>query len=42
MMEDTIEVSMDDFSVVDESLDSCLNHLAEVLQRCEEYNLVLN
>lgn len=33
---------MDDFSVYGNSNDDCLNNLAEVLQRCEETNLVLN
>ena len=42
MVEDTIEVFMDDFSVVGDSFDRCLNHLAEVLKRCEDCNLVLN
>ena len=42
MMEDTIEVFMDDFSMVDESFERCLNNLSEVLKRCEDFNLVLN
>ena len=42
MVEDTIEVFMDDFSVVGESFERCLNHLSEVLKRCEDSNLVLN
>ena len=33
---------MDDFSVVGDSFDSCLENLCKVLQRCEETNLVLN
>ena len=41
-VEDTIEVFLDDFSVVGDSYDHCLNHLSEVLQRCEYCNLVLN
>ena len=41
MVEDTIEVYMDDFSVVGDSFDHCLNHLSEVLKRCEDCNLVL-
>ena len=36
MMENTIEVFMDDFSVVGNSFDRCLTHLAEVLKRCED------
>ena len=39
---DTIEVFMDEFSVVGDSFDLCLSHLAEVLKRCEDCNLVLN
>ena len=42
MVEDTIEVFMDDFSVVGDSFDRCLSHLEEVLKRCEDFNLVLN
>ena len=42
MLEDTIEVFMDEFSFVGDSFDHCLSHLAEVLKRCEECNLVLN
>ena len=41
-VEDTIEVFMDDFSVVGDSFDRCLDHLPEVLKRCEDCNLVLN
>ena len=42
MVEDTIEVFMDDFSVVGDSFERCLNNLSEVLKRCEDCNLVLN
>ena len=42
MVEDTIEVFMDDFSVVGHSFECCLSHLAGVLKRCEDCNLVLN
>ena len=42
MVEDTIEVFMDDFSVVGDSFEQCLSHLSEVLKRCEDCNLVLN
>ena len=42
MVEDTIEVFMDDFSVVGESFEWCLSHLSEVLKRSEDCNLVLN
>ena len=42
MVEDTIEVLRDDFSVVGDSFESCLNNLCEVLKRCEDCNLVLN
>ena len=42
MVEDTIEVLMDDFSVVGDSFDHCLSQLAEVLKRCKDCNLVLN
>ena len=36
------EVFMDDFSVYGSSFDDCLSNLDQVLQRCEETNLVLN
>ena len=42
MVEDTIEVFMDDFFVVGDSPERCLNNLSEVLMRCEDCNLVLN
>ena len=42
MVEDTIEVFMDDFSVVGDSFERCLNNLSEVLKICEDCNLVLN
>jgi hypothetical protein len=42
MMEDTIEVFMDDFSVFGKSFDNCLANLNAVLKRCISTNLVLN
>ncbi|XP_057723940.1 uncharacterized protein LOC130939889 [Arachis stenosperma] len=42
MIERFIEVFMDDFSVFDDSISKCLHHLALVLRRCQETNLVLN
>ena len=42
MVEKTIEVFMDDFSVLGTSFDNCLENLRSVLIRCEETNLVLN
>ena len=42
MVEDTIDVLMDDFSVVGEFFERCLSHLSEVLRRCEDCNIVLN
>ena len=42
MVEKTIEVFMDDFSVFGSSFDDCLENLRAVLVRCEETNLVLN
>ena len=38
MVEDTIEVFMDDFSVVGDSFERCLTNLSEVLKRCEDCN----
>ena len=42
MVEKTIEVLMDDFSVLGNSFDNCLENLRSVFIRCEETNLVLN
>ena len=42
MVEDTIEVFMDDFSVVGDSFEPCLFNLFEGLKRYEECTLVLN
>ncbi|XP_022003438.1 uncharacterized protein LOC110900888 [Helianthus annuus] len=42
MIEDSMEVFMDDFSVFGSSFDQCLGNLKRMLMRCEETNLVLN
>ena len=42
MVEKTIEIFMDDFSVMGNSFDNCLEKLRVVLARCEKTNLVLN
>ena len=42
MVEETIEVFMDDFSMVGDSFDRCLNNLADMLKRCEDCNSILN
>ena len=42
MVEKSIEVFMDDFSVFGDSFTICLKNLSMVLQRCREFNLVLN
>jgi len=42
MVEDTIEVFMDNFSIVCDSFNRCLSSLSEVLKRCEDCNPVLN
>nr|GEU58116.1 reverse transcriptase domain-containing protein [Tanacetum cinerariifolium] len=42
MIEKTIEVFMDDFSVFGNSFQSCLSHLERMLKRCEDTNLCLN
>ncbi|GKF04515.1 reverse transcriptase domain-containing protein [Tanacetum coccineum] len=42
MIEETMEVFMDDFSVFGDSFSSCLSHLDKILKRCEDTNLVLN
>ncbi|GJV52217.1 reverse transcriptase domain-containing protein, partial [Tanacetum coccineum] len=42
MIEETMEVFMDDFSVFGDSFLSFLSYLDKMLQRCEDTNLVLN
>ncbi|KAH9735234.1 hypothetical protein KPL71_017676 [Citrus sinensis] len=42
MVEQTLEVFMDDFSVFGETYNDCLHNLEEILKRCEMTNLVLN
>ncbi|GJS04707.1 reverse transcriptase domain-containing protein [Tanacetum coccineum] len=42
MIEKTMEVFMDDFSVFGDSFDSCLSNLEKMLKQCEDTNLVLN
>ena len=40
--EKIVEVFMDDFFMYGTSFDDCLSNLEQVLQRCEETNLVFN
>ncbi|GJS68377.1 reverse transcriptase domain-containing protein [Tanacetum coccineum] len=42
MIEKTMEVFMDDFSVFGDSFATCLSNLDNMLKRCEYMNLVLN
>nr|GEZ27604.1 retrovirus-related Pol polyprotein from transposon 17.6 [Tanacetum cinerariifolium] len=42
MVEKTMEVFMDDFSVFENSFENCLPRLDKMLQRCEDTNLSLN
>jgi hypothetical protein len=42
MVERFLEIFMDDFYVFGDSFDDCLTNLENVLNRCEEKNLVLN
>lgn len=42
MIEESMEVFMDDFSVFRNSFKSCLFNLSKILKRCEEANLVHN
>ncbi|GJZ49537.1 reverse transcriptase domain-containing protein [Tanacetum coccineum] len=42
MIEETMEVFMDDFSVFEDSFSSCLSYLDKMLKRFEDTNLVLN
>ncbi|GJR36100.1 reverse transcriptase domain-containing protein [Tanacetum coccineum] len=41
MIEESIEVFMDDFSVFEKSFDNCLNNLDKMLQCCKDANLFL-
>ncbi|GKC15106.1 reverse transcriptase domain-containing protein [Tanacetum coccineum] len=42
VIEKTMEVFMDEFSVFGDSFSSCLSHLDMMLKRCKDTNLVLN
>nr|GEU41038.1 reverse transcriptase domain-containing protein [Tanacetum cinerariifolium] len=42
MVEKTIEVFLDDFSVFRNSFENCVSRLDKMLQRCEDTNLFLN
>ena len=42
MVEKTIEVFMDDFSVLGKCFDNYLENMRQALIKCEEINLVLN
>ncbi|GKB30877.1 reverse transcriptase domain-containing protein, partial [Tanacetum coccineum] len=42
MIENTMEVFMDDFSVFKNSFSTCLTNLEKMLKRCEDTNLALN
>nr|GEV98041.1 reverse transcriptase domain-containing protein [Tanacetum cinerariifolium] len=42
MIEETMEVFMDDFSVFEDSFSPCLFYLDKMPKRCEDTNLVLN
>ncbi|GJX59369.1 reverse transcriptase domain-containing protein [Tanacetum coccineum] len=42
MIEESVEVFMDDFSVFGNSFNKCLHNLDKMLQRCKDAHLVLN
>ena len=42
MIEESVEVFIDNFSIFGNSFDNCLTNLDKMLQRCKEANLVLN
>ncbi|GJV88594.1 hypothetical protein Tco_1532532 [Tanacetum coccineum] len=42
MIEESVEVFMNDFSVFRNSFDNCLNNLDKMLQRCKDAHLILN
>ncbi|GKF19493.1 hypothetical protein Tco_0068131, partial [Tanacetum coccineum] len=41
MIEESVEVFMDDFSVFGNSFNKCLNNLDKMLQHCKDAHLVL-
>ncbi|GJV76271.1 reverse transcriptase domain-containing protein [Tanacetum coccineum] len=41
MIEESVKVFMDDFSVFGNSFDNCLNNLDKMLQRCKDSHLIL-
>ncbi|GJQ97039.1 reverse transcriptase domain-containing protein [Tanacetum coccineum] len=42
MIEESVEVFIDDFSVFGSSFDHCLNNLDKMIQHCEDTHLILN
>ncbi|GJS48399.1 reverse transcriptase domain-containing protein [Tanacetum coccineum] len=42
MIEESVELFMDDFSIFGNSFDNCLNNLDKILARCKDASLVLN
>ncbi|GKA85944.1 reverse transcriptase domain-containing protein [Tanacetum coccineum] len=42
MIEESVEVFMDDFSVFGDSFDKCLKNLDKMIQHCKDDHLVLN
>nr|GEW93183.1 DNA-directed DNA polymerase [Tanacetum cinerariifolium] len=42
MIEKTMEVFMDDFSIFRNSFETCLSHLKKMMKHCEDANLFLN
>ncbi|GJT94863.1 hypothetical protein Tco_1090381 [Tanacetum coccineum] len=42
MIEESVEVFMDDFSIFGNSFDTCLNNLDKMIQRCKDAHLILN
>ena len=42
MVKKSIEIFMDDFSLIGSTFDECLGNLTIILKRCMETNLVLN
>ena len=42
LVEETMEIFMDDFSVYGSSFEYCVENLEIVLQRCQDKNLALN
>ena len=42
LVKEVMKIFMDDFSIYGSGLESCLDNLGTILQRCKEKNVALN